>query len=238
MIGGRVLLGSLLAGVGGALVIAAVVLGRGGQAEVVTWGTLQREGGVLHMRVENYEREPFERVFNPRPEWRIVERWDRFGEGGGWITAAHSADGTLLFRARKVHGELEMETEFVSETEPRDWPRVSGHSPGRPGLSCGEPAAENVVQIARPREGTVMCIEPYPRPATGSVSSAYEPAWPIDLDVVAVQKEVVGGERLQSIQFRAILEDGSRVLIASQRYYYALLPLSEWEGIEELVWGD
>ena len=43
---------------------------------------------------------------------------------------------------------------------------------------------------------------------------------------------------LESVQFRALLKDGSRVVIASQRFHFTLLPLSEWKGIEELVFGE
>ena len=237
MIGGRVLLGGLIASVVGATLIAALVVGRGGQAEVLTRQTLDDEGGVMWTRIESYERLPFERVFNPRPERTIQQTWTRFAPdmGAETIFASHTIDGVLLARSRLVGGNVVDAARDVGER--RSWPRPSGHSIGLGGGPVCDPGLE---LVPSERLGAPMCVGSYARPPTGAISSAGRPAWPIDLDVVSVQREVRlhprGGPLSET--FRALLEDGSHVVIASQRYHFEVLPLSEWDAIEGLVFGS
>ena len=235
----RVALGGLLAGTGGAVLIAVLVLGRGGQVEALTWETVDEEGGVLWLHIESYERPPFERVFNPRREWTITDTWTRAEPRTSveWIGAGHTVEGVLIGRGRSSEGGPVPGDTFGGE--PREWPRPRGNSIGQGDGSCGE-VNEGLEPIPNGHEGAFICVGPYLRPRTGTSSGAGSPAWPIDLDVVSVQKEARFNARggLESIHFRALLEDGSRVVIGSERFHLSVLPLSAWEGIEELVWGD
>ena len=233
-----VLFSGVIVGVVAAALIAVLVAGRGGQAEVLTRHTLDDEGGVMWLRIKSYERPPFERVFNPRPERTIQETWTRFVRRTTpeTIFANHTPDGVLLARSRIVGGSVEDRALEVGER--RVWPRPRGHSVG----IGGDPSYENdgLELVPSERQAVPMCVGPYSRPPTGSASSAAQPAWPIDLDVISVQQEVRfhpdGGP--SSVVFRALLEDGSRVVIASRRYHFTVLPLSEWDAIEALVFGE
>jgi hypothetical protein len=94
--------------------------------------------------------------------------------------------------------------------------------------------------VASVREETTMCVEPHVRPTNDTRPIGFHLSWPVDLDVVSVQMETrfnANGGR-ESVYFPELLEDGSRMVIASQSFHLSLLPLSAWEEIEELVWGD
>ena len=239
------LLGSLLAGVSGAVLIAVLVVGRGGQAEGLTWETLDEEGGVLWMRIEQFERVPFGGI-GPAREGQVQETWTRFERGTAptVMSVVHSLDGTLHGRTRLTRdddsGEQVAESELGLEVEGREWPRPRGHGIGQGDSSCPGFWPGSARQVAGIRQGTTMCIEPYVRPTNDGRPIGYYPMWPNDLDVASIQKETWFDARggLESILFRALLEDGSRVVIGAQRFHLSVLPLSEWEGIEELAWGD
>ena len=236
----RVMLGGLLAGVGGAALIAVLVLGRGESVGALTWETLNEEGGVLWMHIESYERPSFEGAFRPFHEQTISDTWSRAEPRTNTVVifASHTLEGVMLVRSRITGGTATPQR--WPGGEPRDWPRPQGPDIGKSDGRCDAFGSQGLEPVVGLREGETICIEPYPRPLAGTSSGAAEPAWPIDLDVVSAQKEVrlnaQGG--LESIVFRALLEDGSRAVFASQRVHLSVLPLSEWEGIEELVWGD
>lgn len=235
----RALLGGLLAGVGGAALIAVLVLGRGESVGALTWETLDAESGVLWVHVESYERPPFKRVFNPRPERTIRATWTRVipGSGPEWIGAGYTPDGALIGGQRRTaSGGISGDTR---DGEVRDWPTPRGDSVAKGDGSCDE-INNQMEQLPSEPDGSFTCIEPYPRPTTGSSSSADHPAWPIDLDVASVRKEARfnGAGGLESVRFVASLEDGSEVLIGSERFHLSILPLRDWDYIEELVFGE
>lgn len=239
----RSLLAAAIAGVMGAVLVAVLVLGRGGQAELLTFATLDDKSYVVWSRIESYERAPSEGAVHPRPQ-TIEETWQRLDRGTRpeTIVAIHTLDGVLLSRGRNVGGLAE--PEVVERAERRVWPRPQGHSgfdvpPGKTSWRC--PGVWGGLELVpSERQDVPMCVGPYRRPAAGSASSAVRPAWPIDRDVISVQQELrlsPAGVPLSSL-FRALLEDGSQVVIASQHYHVKILPLSEWDVIEELVFGN
>jgi len=244
MVSGRVLLGAMVAGVSGAVLVAAVVLARGGQSELVTLEQFQDEGGVAYVRTEFFMRQSGTiGALGPQ----VLEAWYR-NEGGGVevILANHTLDGVLLGRGRGSQDDIESET--VEDGLIVAWPRPTRYGTTTPGDMSAEDLAEIVAlmseqgleQVASLRDGTLRFVGVYPPPAAGTTPTPGHPAYPSDLDVVTVEQEWLFGPSLgqQRIRFQAILEDGSRVLIASRRHDYALLPLSEWDAIEELVWGS
>jgi hypothetical protein len=234
-------LAGAIVGVLGAVVLAVLVLGRGGQAELLTFATLDDRPHVVWLRAESYERAPSDGVFEPRPEQTIEESWQRF-DGRSTpetIVAIHTLDGVLLSRGRSVGGSAEPQT--LETGDRRVWPRPQGRSgfgnfDGAPSWSC----RYGLELVPSERHGVPMCVGPYARSATGSASSAARPAWPIDLDVISVRLELrfhPDGGPLSAV-YRALLGDGSHMVIASQRYHVKILPLSEWDAIEELVFGE
>lgn len=229
--------GLVVAGMGGmlgAVLVAVLVLGGDGRVEALSRESLDDEGGVMWMWVDSYERAPFGNEASPRHERTLRETWTRFAPGEGAVTifASHTIEGELLARSRLVRGNVEDSWSGLGEL--RKWPRPRGHSIGLGGdVSCERHAPE-----LAPAGG--LCVGPHARPETDSPLSAGMPAWPIDLDVVSAQREVRlhpdGGPLSET--FRALLADGSRVVIASQRYHFTVLPLSEWDSIEALVFGN
>jgi hypothetical protein len=230
-------LGGLLAGVGGAVLIAAVVVGRGEVPNEVRLERLHENGGVLWVHVENYERPSFERA-NPLPERTISDTWTLVvpGSGARWIGAGHTIDGELIGSSRSspglgVGGDSRRGAVIA-------WPEPRGESVAMGDGSCDEVNVQ-MERLPSEADGSFVCVEPYPRPATGSGSSAGSPDWPIALDVVSVRKEAHFGAEggLESVRFVASLEDGSEVVIARQRFHMSILPLWDWGYIEELVFG-
>ena len=194
---------------------------------------------MLWRQVESYERPSFKRVFNPRTERESRQGWTRYeaGEAVDSISIGLSIDGILTWHHRRT--DPGAPNDPASMGERRSWPRPRGPSAALGDGSCGE-VDERMERVPSEGKGPFMCIGPHPRPATGTRGGAGSPAWPIDLDVESIQKEArfnpQGG--LESITFRALLEDGSRVVIGWERFHITLLPLSEWEAIEELVYGE
>jgi len=228
----------LLAGVGGAVLIAALVLGQVEEPAAAKWERLDEDGGVLWIHVESYERPPFQRVFNPRPERTISDTWSlvRPNQQTEWIGAGYTPDGALLWGYRQP---VSMGIGETRDGEVRDWPTPRGVSLAKGDGSCDE-INNQMEQLPSEPDGSFTCIESYPRLDTSLSSSAHSPDWPIDLDVVSVRKEArfnsVGG--LESVRFVASLEDGSEVLIGSERFHVSILPLRDWGYIEELVFGE
>jgi hypothetical protein len=234
----------MVAGVCGAVLVAALVLARGGQSELVTLEQFQNEGGVAYVRAELFMRQSGTvGTFGPQ----VFESWYRNeGDGVEIILANHTLDGVLLGRGRGSQDDIESET--VEDGRVVAWPRLAGYGTATPGDMSAEDLAEVVAlmreqgleQVASLRDGTLRFVGLYPRLTAGTTPTPGHPAYPSDLDVVTVEQEWLFGPNLgqQRIRFQAILEDGSRVLIASRRHDYSLLPLSEWDAIEELVWGN
>jgi hypothetical protein len=238
----------LLVGVGGVVLIAVWVVGRGDAAEVVTWERLTEDGGVLWVHIEVFERQRYPGEGGGLPERYVEELWLQSEPGAEYgqraISALHSLDGVLF--SRTSTGGWGGGNTFPTSGEARNWPSprnqtiewTKGFNIG--GTTEQELLGRGLTPVPGPREGTVMFVGPYPRPRGGQVPGAGNPGYPIDLKVVSVEEAVVLTETFQplSIHFRALLEDGSEVVIASQEFEYSNLRPWEWEGIEELVFGE
>lgn len=246
------------AGVGGAVLIVAVVLGRGDAAEVTLgFQTLGTEGGVLHTRTEVFEREnPYRRVRNALPERRIEESWMRIIPGSGElmsVRAAHSPGGVLLSRGHMtVTPGDPPNTDNLNEHVPNgpvlDWPRSRSANlvfPPEAGVGVratmeAQIASGELELLSGPREGTIMLVGQHSPERTDVAPDAVTRAYAGDLDAVEILSELVLTEHYQALSqhYWAVRADGSRVLIASRLFHVSLLPLSAWEEIEELVWGN
>ena len=247
MLSVRVLVVAGVAGVLAAALVAVLVLGRGDEPRVVTMADLD-EGAVLWVHIEVFERPLYPRESRALPERYVSELWlqSQPGAASGQrsISALHSLDGVLF--SRTSTGRSGGGNTVPTSDAARNWPSprnqtiewTEGFNIG--GTTEQELLGRGLTPVPGPREGTVMFVGPYPRPARQFGSSAGAPAWPIDLKVASVEEAVVLTETFQplSIHFRALLEDGSEVVIASQEFEYSILRPWEWAGIEKLVFGE
>ncbi len=228
----------VVAGVSGALgavLLVVLVLGRGEQRALLTLDQLQAEGGVVWFSQHAYERPAFEQEAE-RPARTVIESWTVWesGQRTAVYVASRDLDGTTLHRAQMVDGAVEP---FPEPVDPRiEWPAQRGSDVGSGDVSCD--AGHELVPGER--SGSAMCVGPYPQPSSERVPNAFFPAWPVDLDVASVQREVRfnpnGG--VSSVIHRATLEDGSVTDIASLRFRMTYLTLAEWDEIRETVFGD
>lgn len=242
----RSLLVAAIGGVLGAVLVAVLVLGRGEHAESLTLADLDDEGGVMWVHIEVFERPLYPGESRALPERYVQELWLQSEPGAPYrsISALHSLDGVLF--SRTSTGDPDGANTFPTSDEPRHWPSPRNQTiEWTEGFNFGGTTEEELLgrgltQVPEPRAGTVMFVGPHPRLARRFGSTAGAPAWPIDLKVVSIEEAVVLTDTFQplSIHFRALLEDGSRVVIASQRYHFTILPLSEWDEIEALVFED
>ena len=235
MPGVRTMVVAGVSGVLGAVLLAVLVLGRSEQRALLTLDQLQAEGGVVWLSVDSYERPPFE-LGAERPARTIQETWTVWepGESPVAYLATRSIDGTHVSRVRAVGGEF---THYPTLTDSDiDWPRQGG---GLVGVDAGF-CEEGLEPMPAERTGSVLCVGPYPRPSGDRAPSAYFPAYPVDLDVESVRKEVRIDRdgATTSIIHRATTEDGSTVVIASLRFRTSYVTLVAWDEIRETVFGD
>ncbi len=252
MIGGRELLGGLLAGVGGAVLIAALVLGRGEQRAPEYWSAFASGGGVIHAQVEEFVRaDPDRGDLWGLPERRVRETWILMDVRRGVVEmmlATHSSEGQLLDRGRSDGGRVF--SAAVPERPIRDWPEPGSDGVSFTGEGSGsdefrrrteEWAEEQGLQVVQSDvDGTVMLIGVFPPGQIDAGVNAITSGYAGDLDAIEIEAEWVLTEAylVQSVEYRAALADGSRVVIESQQMSYSLLPRSEWKAVEELVFGE
>lgn len=245
-------LGAAVIGIGGAALIAALVLGRGEQRTPEYWSAFAGGGGVIHAQVEEFVRaDPSRRDTRGLPERRVRETWILMDVRRGvveMILVTHSPEGELLERGRSDGGRVF--SAAVPERPVRDWPEPGSESVSLTVEGGGseefrqrteEWAEQQGLQVVRGGvDGNVMLTGVFPPGQIDTGVSAITSGYTGDLDAVEIEVERVLNEAylVQSVVYRAVLEDGSRVVIESQRMRYSLLPRSEWGAVEELVFGE
>jgi hypothetical protein len=262
--GGRELLGGLLAGVGGAVLIAALVLGRGDAKPAMELAALD-DGGVLVARVETYQRHGAKAEMIAglvaagdlylRPEQYVAESWALLGPQAEMLeilTAIWTEDGELLERTSVVGRERVTERPGLGVVRRSTLP---GGGLGRmqilPSGLLGESRADVEERLATgewelvapARTGTLVLrqtrsVQPgeLEAQARGGVFAPYY----ADLQVVRIVHEQTYSQEswLVTEVLWAELTDGTRVLVESRRMTIEARGSEEWAGIVARVWGE
>ena len=261
----RVLFGGLLAGVGGAALIAALVLGRGDAAEVALEFAALDDGGVLVGRIEVYQRHGAraEQVaeFVARgelyllPERYVTETRVLLGPQAFMLEnvgATWTEDGELLERTSTVGREMVTERPGLGVVQESTLP---GGGLGRMQVLPSELLAESRADVeerldsgkwelvAPSRSGTLVVRSSRPI-ARGELEA--QAVWVqrgfyyADLPVVEIVTEETYTDDYWPISGLrwAVIEDGSRVLVESFRYTIEARGAEEWDGFVARVWGD
>ena len=261
----RVMLGGLLAGVGGAVLIAVLVLGRGDAADVALEFAALDGGGVLMSRVEVYQRHgaKAEEIAGLLargdrylfPERYITEAWMLLGPQGEMVaiaTVTWTEDGELLERTSLIG------TESVSERPGMDLLAEStlpGGGLGRMQVLPSELLAVSRVEvedrlaggewelIAPARSGTLVLVRARPvqwRELEAQERRGFVPPYYADLEVIQIVEERTYSNEYWPTHTRrwVVLDDGSRVLVESRRIAMEARGAEEWDGFVARVWGD
>ena len=260
-------LGGLLAGVSGAVLIAALVLGRGGQvmATPMELAALD-DGGVFMIQMEVYERHGSKAELIEKniadgslslfPERYVMEMWTLLGSGGeqlGQMEVAWVEGDELLQRGRFVDGEFVTERPALGFSELQERSGFIGHSLSTlPSDMRAEFRAEFDGMLTRPgyelvesaTADTIVIARPLSTNADELAMAlgprGYWPPYYGDLDVTDIVIERTYTTDYWPIRKErwAVLSDGSRVLVESRRFTIEARPTWEWRWFEARVWGD
>ena len=263
----RVLLGALSAGIGGAALIAVLVLGRGERPVVapVDLAVLDN-GGVQVMRIEFYERHGSKAELIAKkmgegdlslfPERYVLEVWTLLGPGGEQLDLMEMAwikGDELLQRARFVDGE------FVTERPGPGFSEQYGRA-GFIGSSVNTLPSELLAAVRADFDGmlagggyelvesttadTIVIARPLSTNADELAMAlgprGYRPPYYGDLDVTDIVIERTYTADYWPIRKErwAVLSDGSRVLVESGGLTFEARGAEEWAGFAARVWGD
>jgi hypothetical protein len=267
VVGGRELLGGLLAGVGGAAVIAALVLGRGDAAPRMDLAALAAldDGGVLVARIEVYQRhgakaeeiagllaEGDRYLF---PERYVTEDWLLLGPEAYMLEstrATWTSDGQLLERQRMVGREMVIERPGRGVVHESTLPGSGlGQMQVPPSVLLAESRADveqrlasgNWELVAPSRVGTLVIVSS--RPIVPGELRAQEVAmrsgfYFADLPATRfVTEETYTAEYWPTGSRRwAVLDNGSRILVESRTFTIEARAAAEWDGFVARVWGE
>ena len=256
------LLAGLLAGASGAVLIAALVLGRGGQAEG-RWAELASldDGGVLVMRTEVYQRhgekaDVIAAVFaggdiGVYPERRVDETWMLLGRDGEVLdmsTVTWINNGELLQRVRIEDRTIITERPALSVSERR---QIGGSVIGFQQLPSDfrqqikddiegllADASWQVAEVRTP--GMIVLTRPRTISAGALGGASYSVPYYGDLQVREALARLTFAEGYWPIdeELWVVLLDGSRVLVESRRTTIEARGAEEWDGFVARVWGD
>ena len=265
MNGVRVFLGAMTASIGGAALIAVLVLGRGDSA--AQWGDIAalEGGGVLVARTEVYQRHGAKAEVIAAamaggdvaayPERRSDEQWTLLAPGGeilDTVVVAWANDGELLQRERLLDHEMLTERPALGFSDRRviRGP-VSGRSEMHPSelgsllrANFEQRLTEDGWERVEPTEaGTLVIAHARSIEASEQVAlggTGYRVPYYGDLRVSEIVQVLTVTKDYWPISEEswAVLSDGSRVLVESRRMTFEARAASEWDGFVALVWGD
>ena len=261
----RVFLGALGAGIGGAALIAVLVLGRGDVAPPMEFAALDG-GGVMVWRVETYERHGSKAGVVAKniadgnlslfPERYVMEVWTLLGPGGEQLDLMEVAwleSGEVLQRARFVDGEFVTERPGLGFSEQYGRAGFAGSSVNTlPSELLAAVRADFDQMLAGGRyelvESTSADTIVIARPLSANADElamalgprGYRPPYYGDLDVtdVVIERTYPADYWPISKERWAVLSDGSRVLVESRRLTIEARPAWQWRWFEASVWGD
>ena len=261
----RVLLGALSAGIGGAALIAVLVLGRGDVAPPMEFAALDG-GGVMVWRVETYERHGSKAGVVAKniadgnlslfPERYVMEVWTLLGPGGERLDLMEVAwlrSGELVQRARFVDGEFVIERPALGFSQQQE-------RTGFVGSSVNTLPSELLAAVRADFEGmlagggyelvestsanTIVIARPLSTNADELAMAlgprGYRPPYYGDLDVtdIVIERTYTADHWPISKERWAVLSDGSRVLVESGSLTFEARGAEEWDRFVERVWGD
>jgi hypothetical protein len=261
------LLGAAVIGIGGAAVIAVLVLGRGGQAGATPMDlSALDDGGVMVMRMEVYERHGAKAELIAQniadgnlslfPERYVMEVWTLLGSGGeqlGQMEVAWIEGDEVLHRTRFIDGEFVIERPALGFSERQERPGFIGNSLSTlPSEMCAELRADfdrmlagaGYKQLEPTTEDTIVIARPLSANADELAMAlgprGYWPPYYGDMDVTDIMIERTYTADYWPIRKDrwAVLSDGSRVLVESRRFTIEARPTWEWRWFEARVWGD
>ena len=258
-------LGAAGIGIGGAALIAALVLGRGDAKPAIEFAALD-EGGVLVWRVETYERHGSKADVIAQdiadgglalfPERYVMEVWTLLGAGGerlGLMEVASLENGELFQRARFVEDQFVTERPGRGLSEQYERADFIGSSIGTlPSEMRADFRSEFDGMLTRPgyelvesaTADTIVIARPLSTNADELAMAlgprGYWPPYYGDLDVIDVVIERTYTADYWPIRKErwAVLSDGSRVLVESRWFTIEARPAWEWRWFEARVWGD
>jgi len=258
--GVRVLLGSLLASVGGAVLIAVLVLGRGDAAPWMDLAALD-DGGIFIMRTEVYQRhgakaDVIAAVFasgdiGVYPERRVDEMWMLIGQDGelrDMTSVTWIKNGELLQRVRIEDSTIITERPALGVSERRQSGR-SAIGSQQISLTFSQQVQAQVEELLEDDSwqstdaktpGTIVLTQPRTVHTSPLGGSGYSVPFYGDLQVREALATLTFAENYWPIseELWVVLDDGSRILVESRRFTFETRGAEEWTGFVARVWGD
>jgi len=262
----RFFLRALSASIGGVVLIAVLMLGRGDADPPMDFAALDDGGGVMVWRVETYERHGSKAEVTTQnimdgnlslfPERCVMEVWTLLGPGGERIYLMEVAwleSGEVVQRARFVNGEFVTERPALGFSEQQKRPGFVGSSVSTlPSelLTAVRTDFEGMLagggyELVEPTTAGTIVIAPPLSTNADELAMAlgprgYRPPYYGDLDVTDIVIERTYTADYWPIRKErwAVLSDASRVLVDSRRITIEARPAWEWRWFEARVWGD